>query len=96
MNETYRKMFLSYANASLSDPGQLAIGEIVFARRLLIIYEEKASKLLNMEQMAINRTPHSLNDSKGERRFMAAWRNEEIDAARHRQEKEKATRLGKL
>ena len=63
MNETYRKMFLSYANASLSDPGQLAIGEIVYARRLLIIYEEKASKLLNMEQMAINRTPHSLNDS---------------------------------
>ena len=58
-------MFLSYANASLSDPGQLAIGEIVYARRLLIIYEEKASKLLNMEQMAINRTPHSLNDSPG-------------------------------
>ena len=30
------------------------------------------------------------------RRFMAAWRKEEVDAARHRQEKRKAARLGKL
>ena len=30
------------------------------------------------------------------RRFMAAWRKEEADAARHRQEKREATRLGKL
>ena len=29
-------------------------------------------------------------------RFMAAWRKEEVDAARHRQEKREATRLGKL
>ena len=29
-------------------------------------------------------------------RFMAAWRKEEIDAARHRQEKREATRLGNL
>ena len=28
--------------------------------------------------------------------FMAAWRKEEVDAARHRQEKRKTTRLGKL
>ena len=28
------------------------------------------------------------------RRFMAAWRKEEEDAARHRQEKREATRLG--
>ena len=28
--------------------------------------------------------------------FMAAWREEEDDAARHRQEKREATRLGKL
>ena len=34
--------------------------------------------------------------AEGERRFMAAWRNEGVDAARHRQEKEEATRLGKL
>ena len=27
---------------------------------------------------------------------MAAWRKEEVDAARHRQEKREATRLGKL
>ena len=33
---------------------------------------------------------------KGGRRFMAAWRKEEVDAARHRQEKREATRLGKL
>ena len=32
----------------------------------------------------------------GEWRFMAAWREEEVDAARHRQEKKEATRLGKL
>ena len=32
----------------------------------------------------------------GGRRFMVAWRKEEVDAARHRQEKRGATRLGKL
>ena len=30
------------------------------------------------------------------RRFMAAWRKEKVDAARHRQEKREATRLGNL
>ena len=34
--------------------------------------------------------------TKGGRRFMAAWRQEEEDAARHRQDKREATRLGKL
>ena len=34
--------------------------------------------------------------TKGGRRFMAAWREGEEDAARHRQEKREATRLGKL
>ena len=34
--------------------------------------------------------------TEGGRRFMAAWRKEEVDAARHRQEKRKTTRLGKL
>ena len=34
--------------------------------------------------------------TKGGRRFMTAWRQEEEDAARHRQEKREATRLGKL
>ena len=32
--------------------------------------------------------------TEGGRRFMAAWRKEEVDAARHRQEKREATRLG--
>ena len=32
----------------------------------------------------------------GGRRFMAAWRKEEVDAARHCQEKIEATRLGNL
>ena len=32
----------------------------------------------------------------GGRRFMAAWRKEEVDATRQRQQKRKATRLGKL
>ena len=31
--------------------------------------------------------------TKGGRRFMAAWRTEEVEAARHRQEKREATRL---
>ena len=31
----------------------------------------------------------------GGRRFMVAWRKEEVDATRHRQEKRKATRLGR-
>ena len=34
--------------------------------------------------------------AEGGRRFMAAWRKEEVDAARHRQEKREATRLGTL
>ena len=34
--------------------------------------------------------------TEGGRRFKAAWRQEEEDAARHRQEKREATRLGKL
>ena len=32
--------------------------------------------------------------TEGWRRFMAAWRKEKADAARHRQEKREATRLG--
>ena len=34
--------------------------------------------------------------TEGGRRFMAAWRKEEVDAARHRQENREATRLGNL
>ena len=34
--------------------------------------------------------------TEGGRRFMATWGKEEVDAARHRQEKREATRLGKL
>ena len=34
--------------------------------------------------------------TEGGRRFMTAWREEEEDAARHRQEKREATRLGKF
>ena len=34
--------------------------------------------------------------TEGGRRFVTAWRKEEVDAARHRQEKREATRLGKL
>ena len=34
--------------------------------------------------------------TEGGRRFMAAWRKEELDAARHRQEKREAPRLGNL
>ena len=32
----------------------------------------------------------------GGRRFMAAWRKEEVDAARRRRDKREATRLGNL
>ena len=34
--------------------------------------------------------------TEGGRRFMAAWGKEEVDTARHRQEKREATRLGKF
>ena len=34
--------------------------------------------------------------TEGGRRFMAAWREEEEDAARHRQEKRESTKQGKL
>ena len=34
--------------------------------------------------------------TEGGRRFIAAWRKEEVDATRHRQEKREASRLGKL
>ena len=34
--------------------------------------------------------------AEGGRKFMATWRKKEVDAARHRQEKTEATRLGKL
>ena len=34
--------------------------------------------------------------TEGGRRFVAAWRDKEEDATRHRQEKREATRLGKL
>ena len=34
--------------------------------------------------------------TEGGRGFMSAWRKEELDAARHRQEKREATRLGNL
>ena len=32
----------------------------------------------------------------GGRRFMAAWRKEEVDAGRHSEEKTETTKLGKL
>ncbi|CAN0454211.1 unnamed protein product [Ascophyllum nodosum] len=34
--------------------------------------------------------------TEGGRRFIAAWRKEEVDAARHRQEKRETTGLGNL
>ena len=34
--------------------------------------------------------------TEGGRRFITTWRQEEVDAARHRQEKREATRLGEL
>ena len=34
--------------------------------------------------------------TEGGRKFMAAWRKQEVDAARHRQEKREATRLENL
>ena len=48
------------------------------------------------ETMAVNAEVWVEAVTKGGRRFMAAWRQEEEDAARHRQEKREATRLGKL
>ena len=46
--------------------------------------------------MALNAEVWVETVTEGGRRFMAAWRKEEVDAARHRQEKREATRLGTL
>ena len=46
--------------------------------------------------MALNAEVWLETVTEGGRRFMAAWRKEEVDAARHRQEKREATRLGTL
>ena len=46
--------------------------------------------------MALNAEVWVETFTEGGRRFMAAWRKEEVDAARHRQEKREATRLGTL
>ena len=43
--------------------------------------------------MALNAEVWVETVTEGGRRFMAAWRKEEVDAARHRQEKREATRL---
>ena len=45
--------------------------------------------------MALKAQVWVLAVTEGGRRFMAAWREEDEDAARHRQEKREATRLGK-
>ena len=50
----------------------------------------------NWETMAVKAEVWVEAVTKGGRRFMAAWRQEGEDAARHRQEKREATRLGKL
>ena len=47
-------------------------------------------------QMAVKAEVWVEAATEGGRRFMAAWRQEEEDAARHRQEKREATRLRKL
>ena len=54
-----------------------------------IVGDWKATALLKAEVWVETVT-------EGGRRFMAAWRKEEVDAARHRQEKREATRLGNL
>ena len=46
--------------------------------------------------MALNAEVWVETVTEGGRRFMAAWRKEEVDAARHRQEKREATRLRTL
>ena len=50
----------------------------------------------NWKAMMLEATVWVKPVSKGGRRFMAAWRKEEVDAARLRQEKIEATRLEKL
>ena len=52
--------------------------------------------LLEYHMIEINHFIFSALTKEGGRRFMAAWRKEEVDAARHRQEKREATRLGTL
>ena len=48
------------------------------------------------EAMALKSEVWVVTVAEGGRRLMAVWRKEEVDAARYRQEKKEATRLGKL
>ena len=49
-----------------------------------------------LEKMALKAEVWVEAVTEGGRRFMVAWREGEDNAARHRQEKREATRLGKL
>ena len=50
----------------------------------------------NWKTMALKAEIWAEAVTEGGRRFMAAWREEEKDATRHRQDKREATRLGNL
>ena len=60
--------------------------------------DDKRNRLRSVgaKAMALNAEVWVETVTEGGRRFMAAWRKEEVDAARHRQEKREATRLGTL
>ena len=57
---------------------------------LIALYQTPGSSAAVLQSPMM---PTSDDPTEGGRRFMAAWKNEEVDAARHRQEKREATRL---
>ena len=64
-----------------------------FPRRRPFIYTATRHRV-SWKAMALKAEVWVEAVTEGGRRFMAAWREKEEDAARHRQEKRKATRLG--
>ena len=69
--------------------GRGRINSMVFQRRAIAAPLE-TSRSFTPFQLGLETV------TEGGRRFMAAWRKEDVDAARHRQEKREATRLENL
>ena len=78
--------FFFFSDADISDVSAYLCGEVVWLYFLCV----ECSFIRLQAEVWVEAV------TKGGRRFMAAWRQEEEDAARHRQEKREATRLGKL
>ena len=75
----------------------LVYGSMLLLSTLIVRSDIRAFGITgDWETMAVKAEVWVEAVTEGGRKFMAAWRQKEEDAARHRQEKREATRLGKL